>query len=110
MASLAGRTWQFIPTTYGAFLTFNATFNKDGAVNAVISPSPFAPGPVVYLNGTWTEGPRCKSFTFQMSNSIGDVCGCGTHQDKNGQGALTIVIDGGGTSPNLGFQMMDVTG
>ena len=109
MASLANKTWQFVPTTLGAFLTFNGTFNADGSMSAIISPSPFAPGPVVTLNGTWTEGPRHISFTFQLSNDIGEISGSGTHQLNNGQGALSIVI--GTTSyPNLGFQMMNVTG
>lgn len=79
-------------------------------MDAVISPSPFAPGPVIKLRGTWSEGKRCVSFSFNISNDIGDVTGSGTHQDSNGTGTLSIVYDAGGTQPNLGFQMMNVTG
>ena len=108
MASLAGTTWQFVAAIYGAFPTFNGTFNADGSMNAIISPSPFAPGPVITLKGTWTQGPKNVSFTFQLFNDIGEVSGSGTHQAGDGQGTLFIVI-GQSTSPSLNFQMMNVT-
>lgn len=107
MATLAGTTWQFVPTTYGAFLTFNATFNAGGTMSAIISSVPWAPGVVIKFTGTWTEGKSQVSFTFHMSNDAGEVLGSGTHQQGNGSGTLYLVI-GANESPALSFAMMKV--
>lgn len=107
MATLAGTTWQFVPTVYGTFYTFNATFDAGGTMSAIISAVPWAPGMVITFNGTWTEGKSQVSFTFHMSNDAGEVSGSGTHQQGNGTGTLYLVL-GTNESPALGFSMMKV--
>jgi hypothetical protein len=81
MASLAGTQWQFFSPT--------AQF-----------PSPVAPGPVYNLSGTWTEGPRHISFTFNISCAEWDVTATGTHGDPTpGQGSGSITWVPGQTVP-----------
>ena len=99
MASLAGTQWQFFSPT-AQFPTILGTFNEGQTMTGVISPSPVAPGPVYNLSGTWTEGPRHVSFTFNISCAEWDVTATGTHGDPTpGQGSGSITWVPGQTVP-----------